>query len=161
MLEVIDICQKLQILLIALPANATHLFQPLDVAVFRPFKQTITQKLQQHTMISSAHISKKKAIDIACASYKKSIIDCPRNIVSGFTQTGLFPISYPQMLKRWLNFQNGGIKKDLGSEAWLKRKVIVQDEILLLPAIPKQQKKKRKTVDVSGRLLTKALLHSQ
>jgi hypothetical protein len=72
MLEVIDICQKLQILVIALPANATHLFQPLDVAVFRPIKQPIAQQLQQHTMISSAQISKRKVIDIACASYKKS-----------------------------------------------------------------------------------------
>ncbi|RHZ31535.1 hypothetical protein DYB26_015757 [Aphanomyces astaci] len=33
--------KALNILLQFLPANATHLFQPLDVTVFLPFKQAI------------------------------------------------------------------------------------------------------------------------
>ena len=38
--ESVNICCEHGILMIALPANETHIFQPLDVAVFKPFKQS-------------------------------------------------------------------------------------------------------------------------
>jgi hypothetical protein len=82
-------------------------------------------------------------------------------IVSGFSQTGVYPLSYPQLQRRLKNFMSGGIKKKVGTENWLMHKKVVQNEILVLPAIPNPKKKKRKTVDVSGRLLTKDVLHTE
>jgi hypothetical protein len=39
---------QLGVLLMCLPANATHLYQPLDVAVFAPFKKSIREKLRKY-----------------------------------------------------------------------------------------------------------------
>lgn len=39
---------QMGILLMCLPANATHLYQPLDVAVFAPFKKAIRAKLLKY-----------------------------------------------------------------------------------------------------------------
>jgi DDE superfamily endonuclease len=52
---------SLNIILVLLPSNATHLMQPLDIAVFKPFK-TIMKRILDQRMIENAivSISKKK-----------------------------------------------------------------------------------------------------
>ncbi|OWY90116.1 hypothetical protein PHMEG_00041901, partial [Phytophthora megakarya] len=55
------------ILLVPLPPNATHLYQPLDVAVFKPFKEMANSSLHEKLLVCSAcTISKTDAIGIAC-----------------------------------------------------------------------------------------------
>ncbi|KAF0711074.1 hypothetical protein AaE_012276 [Aphanomyces astaci] len=39
--EIVKLCTSLEIILLCLPSNATHLFQPLDVAVYGPYKTMI------------------------------------------------------------------------------------------------------------------------
>lgn len=41
-LDTVERCERSQVLQVCLPPNAMHLVQPLDVAVFRPFKRGIT-----------------------------------------------------------------------------------------------------------------------
>ena len=43
--EVVQLCDSLQVLLLVLPSNATHLFQPFDICVFSSLKDTIRQEL--------------------------------------------------------------------------------------------------------------------
>ena len=45
-IESVNFCCEYGILLVSLPANATYIFQPLDVAVFKPFKTIIREPLQ-------------------------------------------------------------------------------------------------------------------
>lgn len=58
-------------------------------------------------------------------------------------------------------FKSGGAKRSDGKAKWLVHKEAVEREVLTLPA---QQQvgstKKRKTVDVAGRLLTREQLHA-
>ncbi|GMF45874.1 unnamed protein product [Phytophthora fragariaefolia] len=148
----------LGILLLALPPNATHMYQPLDVAVFKPFKGDEKDALQAK-LLSTADttLSKKDAIQIACSTYQSAIIDRPDNAISGFRCTGLFPPSFVKMAQRYSVYSNGGASGNIGTEAWLKRqREHVQDarvEILTLPAPDSTSKKARVTVDIAGKLV--------
>ena len=46
LIESVHFCCEHGILMDALPANVTHIFQSLDVAVFKPFKTIIREPLQ-------------------------------------------------------------------------------------------------------------------
>ncbi|KAJ0391118.1 hypothetical protein ATCC90586_011059 [Pythium insidiosum] len=133
--EAVDVCIDMGIFLVALPANSTHLFQPLDVAVFRSFKGEIRQALERLLVTTDAYtITKRDAIEIACDAYKKTVIDCPTNAINGFATTGVFPPNLVQLKKRLQLSSSGGVRGDRGTAAWLKRKQSeVRDEVLTLP----------------------------
>ena len=127
--------------MIALPANATHLFQPLDVAVFKAFK-TITRERLQLQMYGAAHptLSKQTAIEVACDAYRSAIIEHYSDAIEGSWDTGLYPLSPLQPHKRLGEYQARGVKGDFGNDSWLVRRpnVIdkVQNAILTLPPEP-------------------------
>ncbi|KAF0703876.1 hypothetical protein AaE_015212 [Aphanomyces astaci] len=80
--------KALNILLQFLPANATHLFQPLDVTVFRPFKQAIRNAVADSIWTDvSTNINKQRAIAIACDVWANSTNEAA--IINGFVYTGL------------------------------------------------------------------------
>ncbi|RHZ04035.1 hypothetical protein DYB37_012420 [Aphanomyces astaci] len=59
----------LRILLVCLPANGTHLVQPLDVAVFGPFKKVFRQDILNFMVAPGPFtISKKNAVELASAA---------------------------------------------------------------------------------------------
>ncbi|GMF44548.1 unnamed protein product [Phytophthora fragariaefolia] len=121
-LESIGEAHDLGILLLALPPNATHMYQPLDVAVFKPFKGDVKDVLQAK-LLSTADttLSKKDAIQIPCSAYQSAIIDRPDNAISGFRCTGLFPPSFVKMAQRYSVYSSGGASGNIGTESWLKR----------------------------------------
>ncbi|KAE9017062.1 hypothetical protein PF005_g7834 [Phytophthora fragariae] len=127
------------ILLLALPPNATHMYQPLDVAVFKPFKAMVGDELESKLLSTAdVQLSKKDAIQIACSAYETAIMDRPSNAVSGFRSTGLFPPSLINMTKRLRVYTNGGARGEIEKEAWLKRqretvRLEARSEILTLP----------------------------
>ncbi|KAG2890316.1 hypothetical protein PC114_g17522 [Phytophthora cactorum] len=145
-------------------ANATHLFQPLDVAVFRPFKAKVREALHDKvTLTADGSISKADAIAIACAAFSETIIERPQNAVSGFSGVGLYPPNSEKLLKRLKHFASGGVKGDVGIAGWLKRRVVIQAEaraeVLTLPPEPQRTpKRQRATVDIAGRLVTEEML---
>ncbi|RHY63004.1 hypothetical protein DYB30_010998, partial [Aphanomyces astaci] len=72
----------LNILLQFLPANATHLFQPLDVSIFRPFKQAVRKAITDTMWTQEATtITKQRAIEISCEVWNNSSQSA---IVNGF-----------------------------------------------------------------------------
>ena len=147
-----------------LPANATHLFQPLDVALFKPFKTVVQQELQARICaFSDPTISKIDAVRIACNAYRQSIMDSPQSAIGGFRGTGVWPLSLVQMRARLALYQTRGVKGDVGKAPWLVHAAGVQaqvrNQVLLLPPEKGPKKKRqRTTVDVAGRLITKELL---
>jgi hypothetical protein len=158
-LELIGEAYDLGILLLALPPNATHMYQPLDIAVFKPFKGDVKDALQAK-LLSTADttLSKKEATQIACSAYQSAIIDRPDNAISGFRCTGLFPPLFVKMTQRYSVYSNGGACGYIGTEAWLKRQRehVQQDArvgILTLPAPASTSKKARVLVDVAGKLV--------
>ncbi|RHZ01813.1 hypothetical protein DYB35_013316 [Aphanomyces astaci] len=96
--DIVDQAQKLGITLFLLPPNSTHLFQPLDVGVFRPLKRNIRAETRQFVWTNpSRTISKGDAIELACKTWAVSMRSdlCVR----AFAATGIFPPNLETMLR--------------------------------------------------------------
>ena len=77
-------------ILFVLPAHTSHLLQPLDVAMFGPFKSFYYTEcaifMRNHI---GQTITKYDMCSMACKAYLKAFI--PINIQSGFRKTGIYP----------------------------------------------------------------------
>ncbi|RHY84790.1 hypothetical protein DYB35_010146 [Aphanomyces astaci] len=144
----LPICEAYGICLVRLPANATHLLQPLDVALFRTFKRKIscgvTQCLQA---MDSMTLPRDAAIKIAGEAFNTVFpaMDDPKKVntavANGFRTCGIWPLSLPRMLCRLKAAKKNGVKGSLGDDAWLKTQEFARDMALTLP--PKQVGRKR------------------
>ncbi|KAH3708958.1 hypothetical protein DPMN_068417 [Dreissena polymorpha] len=74
-----------------LPAHTSHVLQPLDVAVFGPFKRFYYSECSAYMKTNMGKIVTKYDIAaIACQAYLKAM--SPWNIVSAFKKTGIYPL---------------------------------------------------------------------
>ena len=91
----------LKIILVLLPANSTHMIQPLDVAVFRPFKTVLKEKMESY-MIEKCltSFSKKDSITIALNSWVNATVKSKSNIKSGFEASGIWSVASGQWHSR-------------------------------------------------------------
>lgn len=160
--EIIEKAIQLKVLLILLPANATHLIQPLDVAVFRSFKLCLKTKMHDYMIDNQlTSFQKKDVISIASSAWNESIVDKVRNIRSGFRASGLWPPSLAQMALRLKEFKNGAADESIRRETWIKTQQVIRAEVLLVPATGSGggEQRRRKTLDVNNRLFTQEQLH--
>ncbi|RHZ10618.1 hypothetical protein DYB31_009157 [Aphanomyces astaci] len=161
------ICEAYGIVLVYLPANATHLLQPLDVAIFRTFKRDI--KTAVTTYLRAANIDtlpRSNAISIAGTTFNKLISHdfqydrCHAGgmFKNGFRTCGAWPLSLPAMLKR-LDLQSKNcVNSDLGAAAWIRTQEYARENVITVPA--RTPKKARKRVVTDGDLFTKEGLHT-
>ncbi|RLN93348.1 hypothetical protein DYB28_001936 [Aphanomyces astaci] len=137
----LPICEAYGICLVRLPANATHLLQPLDVALFRTFKRKIscgvTQCLQA---MDSMTLPRDAAIKIAKEAFNTVFpaMDDPKKVNTavaiGFHTCGIWPLL--RMLCRLEAAKKNGMKGSLVDDTWLKTQEFARDMALTLP--PKQ-----------------------
>ncbi|KAF0693280.1 Aste57867_15734 [Aphanomyces stellatus] len=154
-----EIARDNHILIVCLPANATHLVQPLDVAVFKPYKTRIRELVHDRMINTNAFsLSKRVAINIAASAFVDTIGKKRTNIISGFRSTGLFPPSLPLMYARLAKFDKNATE-DLKMETWLKCKEEIRSEVLVLPTT-KEKIPGRKTVDTKFCLFTREALET-
>jgi len=161
---IVDKASSLGILLVCLPANATHLFQPLDVAVFGPFKRVLKRKVKEFMIKSHrVSVSKPEAIRLDCDAWKSGMSGA--NSAAGFSTCGLFPLSKSAMLKRLQLFKTGGLSSSSRlyvKPDWIKYKVPIIETVLTVPEFRKTKgHKKRTTVDISGRFIDQTILAGQ
>ena len=84
---------------ITLPPNATHLCQPLDVAVFRGLKRTwrsIIDSWRKETRLKGV-IPKEHLSSLLCRLTSSLTGD---SLISGFRATGIHPLNRDEVLKR-------------------------------------------------------------
>ncbi|RHY11250.1 hypothetical protein DYB25_012268 [Aphanomyces astaci] len=145
--HIVKEAKRLNIMLQFLPANSTHLFQPLDVSVFRPFK--IADDMWNDI---GSNVTKQKAISITCEVWANSTKTSTG--VNGFASTGLFPPSLDAMMYRFSLFQPPSERVEQVEETWLERAATIRKSVLLLP--PKRNKRGpvRKTLSVNGMFIT-------
>ncbi|KAG3084588.1 hypothetical protein PI124_g18946 [Phytophthora idaei] len=96
-------------MLVFLPPNATHLLQPLDVAVFATLKNKIRKlidELVEEDDEGYFTISKDDAIKVSSLVWKGSKM--ARNIESEFEACGLIPLSLVKMRARLEMFKRNG-----------------------------------------------------
>ena len=82
-----------------MPPNATHLCQPLDVAVFRGVKQQWRDILSKWRIESRVRCAIPKEHFPTLISRLWAMLK-PENLLSGFRATGIFPINRQEVLKR-------------------------------------------------------------
>ena len=97
-MESVKLCKDNDISFIFLPANSTHLTQPLDVAFFCPLKSTWRQILEEWKKGSGraeATVPKDKfpaLLKKLCDSLKEE------NVISGFKKCGIAPLNRNKVL---------------------------------------------------------------
>ncbi|RHY36706.1 hypothetical protein DYB38_011921, partial [Aphanomyces astaci] len=101
-------------------------------------------------------ISKSAAIRIASKAWLLHVL--PKNVSSGFTTSGLGPLSFDQMMSRFKLFQDGGLPETYIEANWFERRAVIRKEIMCLPAKGKKRSG-RKTIDVGGRILSLDMMH--
>jgi len=150
--ESLPICAAYGILRVCLPPNGTHLLLPLDVSVFRGLKRNIarlTTKRLQAT--ASCTLARADSIKIACDAFKELTKRqaCPTTkdvrvksdpIVRGFATCGVWPLSLPAMYRRLKLQETNGPTGDLGAAHWIKTKEVARQDVLTVPANPKERK---------------------
>lgn len=98
-LESIRLCEASNVRFIFLPANSTHLTQPLDVAFFRPLKmkwREILEEWKKGMGRNEPTVPKDKfpaLLKKLCDSLKEA------NVVSGFKKCGIAPLNRTKVLE--------------------------------------------------------------
>ncbi|KAG6946935.1 hypothetical protein JG687_00016430 [Phytophthora cactorum] len=99
--EAAETCVEYGIILVALPENATHLFQPLDVALFKPFKDCVQDLMLARLCSINDHVARKTtAIEMTCTAYRRALIDKPTSAINGFRECGIWPFSLVELRAR-------------------------------------------------------------
>lgn len=89
--SIVDEADRLGIRLFCLPSNTTHELQPLDKAVYRSFEYHWDQELLRFW---DRHPERRLNKARFSTIFSKVWTNCmtPKNILSGFTATGMFPL---------------------------------------------------------------------
>lgn len=122
-IEVIRRCEKYNISFIALPPNATHLVQPLDVAFFRPMKgkwREILHAWKDTTFGSRCGTIPKDMFPRLLKQLMDAINERLVDILpAGFRKTGIYPLNRAEVLSRMpeeiMDNQGTAIKEALGN----------------------------------------------
>ena len=108
--EIVAEAIRIKVILVLLPSNSMHMIQPLDVAVFKPFKTILKWHIKRYLIESAVTtISKKDAISVASQAWIEGIMRKEENIKNGFRACGLWPLSFPKMQARWKAYHDGGV----------------------------------------------------
>ena len=105
-LKIIELCREHNIRLVFLPANSTHLTQPLDVAVFAAIKKQWREELDEfkewcvRNNVRNVTIPKDKFGGLLKAMLEKNVINNANNIKAGFAACGIYPLNVNRVLSR-------------------------------------------------------------
>lgn len=117
-LNVIQACERHNIKFILLPANSTHLTQPLDVAYFRPLKMAWRKSLLEWKKKNRGSLPKS----LFPSMLRKALLSLEetssQNIASGFKACGLIPLDREQVLKRLPKEHDTDNDKDIWSRSF-------------------------------------------
>ncbi|KAL0818779.1 hypothetical protein ABMA28_008106 [Loxostege sticticalis] len=101
--DMVKLCKEKQIDFVFLPANATHLTQPLDVAFFRPMKiawREILLKWKKTDGYNETCVPKGCFPRLLKLSMETIQDNAVSNLKSGFKKTGIVPFDPTQVLNR-------------------------------------------------------------
>lgn len=103
--RIVEDAIKANIILIKFPSHLTDRIQPLDKCVFGPVKTYWNKTLVEHGVKQmgkgSGHLSKEKFTELLGEVWGKAFTR--KNIVSGFSTTGVFPVDALKFPKKLFN----------------------------------------------------------
>ena len=97
---IIEACRRHDIAFVSLPPNATHLMQPLDVAVFKPVKAAWSSVLSDYKKKhpKDPSIGKADFPSLLAATLKKA--PPGQYMAAGFRRCGLYPLNIEEVTRR-------------------------------------------------------------
>ncbi|XP_039300054.1 jerky protein homolog-like [Nilaparvata lugens] len=98
--EVIRLCKLNGIDFVFFPPNSTHLFQPLDVAVFRSMKAAWRSTLGEWKKRNRGAVQKSVFPRLLREAIESMGDKLRANIIAGFRATGLIPLDKEEVLKK-------------------------------------------------------------
>lgn len=104
--EVLELCQLHNVKFVCLPANSTHMCQPLDVAFFSPLKMNWRQILSTWKTgggRTSATVTKDKFPTLLQKLLDSMEENRKQNLISGFRKAGIMPLNPEEVLRRLPN----------------------------------------------------------
>ena len=88
----IEWAKENKVILFVLPAHGSHLLQPLDVGVFKPFKTAYNKECQAFMRTNvGRQITRYDICNLVCKAYPKALT--PSNIISSFRKIGIWPLN--------------------------------------------------------------------
>ena len=106
------------------------------------------------------NFTKRDSMSMSSEAWKDGITNKKVNVMSGFKASGIWPLSFAEMQKRWRLCHDGGIDSTNAKiQPWIKTREVMRSEVLSLPAPIDRSRKRRKTLDVNNRLLTREQLN--
>lgn len=158
--EIVAKAIELRIIMLLLPLNSTHLLQPLDVAVFKPFKASLHRGMD-HFMVSedAASLSKKQTLVIASSALEWGVSKL-ENVQVRFASTGVRPISSPEMRARKGSYGVGGVALARANPVWLTVREQLSTYVFFLPK-PTAGESKRRAVDAASSIMTQEKLQKR
>ncbi|KAI9040597.1 Transposase [Aspergillus affinis] len=96
------ICKDNNNIPISMPANSSHLLQPLDVGCFGPLKKAYGRSVEDRSRLGKTHIDKFDFLKALPAARQDALT--VQNTQSGFTATGIAPFD-PQRVPDKLNIR--------------------------------------------------------
>lgn len=97
---VIQLCEKYQIKFVSLPANSTHLTQPLDVAFFRPMKAMWRKILEEVKLATSQTVVAKDRFPRLLKKLMTELEPKGNSLKAGFKKCGIVPCSAEPIISR-------------------------------------------------------------
>jgi hypothetical protein len=141
-------CKAHGIELLCLPANSSHITQPLDVSVFRGLKRKLNELFRNCRLKQvGSTLQKLDVIDLVTKAWDTETIS--KNAIAGFQATGLWPTSRDTMHKHWLQFDHRKQQEELPE--WARAKL--REEVLPIPTIATTPKKRQKKNDTTCAVL--------
>ena len=127
--------------------------------MFKTFKACLKACITNYMIVNGkTTLTKKDALTISTLAWKEGIVEKAGNILAGFKAGGMYPLSFPAMQTRFRLFQDGGIKASYQKPEWLQAREVVRTEVLALPPAIDRNPRRRKTLDVQQRLLSREQL---
>ena len=87
--ELLDHCEKNNIVPFCLPPHMTHLLQPLDIVVFQPYKHWHAEAVDAAARTGCVDFNKLEFLEALGSVCQKALK--PSTILSSFRETGLIP----------------------------------------------------------------------
>nr|XP_033334412.1 uncharacterized protein LOC117225185 [Megalopta genalis]XP_033334413.1 uncharacterized protein LOC117225185 [Megalopta genalis] len=126
-------CREKRIEIIALYPNATHIIQPLDIAVFHPFKDIWKETLSKWEVENVSKVRKEQfplVLQKALQSYTAEKM----NVQGGFKASGLMPfnpeaVEYNVLHKKKTNNKNYNVQTNQANQVPESQQHLVNKEI--------------------------------
>lgn len=104
--DMLEFARANDIILLCLPSHTTSVLQPLDRAVFKPFKTFFTAETNLHMRLNpQKRINRQQSGKLIGKAWIRATT--PANAISGFRGSGIYPINYNAIPDN--EFYNGNV----------------------------------------------------